>query len=276
MRIAVLLLLLVPTVAELRTWTDTTGRHTTRAELLEYHGGVAYLKSNGKVKPVPVAKLSEADRKYVQAAHPVKTLSGKVVSIADGDTFTLLDAEKQQHKIRLEGIDAPESKQAFGTQSRKALADRVFNKQVTVEWKEKDQYGRILGHVIVDDQWINKQQVADGWAWHFKRYSKSAILADAENAARKAKLGLWADKEPIPPWEFRNPPAESRPPPVAITSAIAPAAVTPREITVYVTDSGGKYHREGCRFLKKSKRAIPLSQAVGSYEPCKVCHPPTQ
>lgn len=131
-------------------------------------------------------------------------LVGKVVKIADGDTLTLLDAEKVQHKVRLNGIDCPEKKQAFGTRAQQALAAHVFGKDVRVEWTTRARYKRILGDVYTGELWINRQLVLDGFAWHFKRYSKDKRLADAENEAREAKRGLWVDPEPVPPWEFRK------------------------------------------------------------------------
>ena len=73
-----------------------------------------------------------------------------------------------------------------------------------MKWKEKDRYGRILGDVHLGERHINLEMVQDGMAWHYKTYSKAKNLADAEDAARKAKKGLWADKSPEPPWEFRK------------------------------------------------------------------------
>ena len=131
-------------------------------------------------------------------------LRGKVVSIADGDTITVLDAAKVQHKIRLQGIDAPEKKQAFGTKSKVLMSEKVGGEEVVVQWKEKDRYGRILGEVMVGKRHINLEMVQDGMAWHYTTYSKSKELAKAEDEARKAKKGLWADKEPVPPWEYRK------------------------------------------------------------------------
>ena len=131
-------------------------------------------------------------------------LRGKVVSIADGDTITVLDAAKVQHKIRLQGIDAPEKKQAFGTKSKERMSEKVGGEEVVVQWKEKDRYGRILGEVMVGKRHINLEMVQDGMAWHYTTYSKSKDLAKAEDEARKAKKGLWADKEPVPPWEYRK------------------------------------------------------------------------
>ena len=131
-------------------------------------------------------------------------LRGKVVSVADGDTITVLDADKVQHRIRLEGIDSPEKKQAFGTKGKERMIEKVADKEVVVQWKKKDQYGRILGDVQLGKQHINLEMVQDGLAWHYKQYSDSKELAEAEVAARKAKKGLWVDKEPTPPWEFRK------------------------------------------------------------------------
>ena len=131
-------------------------------------------------------------------------IRGKVVSIADGDTITVLDAAKVQHKIRLQGIDAPEKKQAFGTKSKESLSEKVGEKEVVVTWKEKDRYGRILGEVMLGNRHINLEMVQDGMAWHYKQYSKSKELAETEEAARKAKKGLWVAKEPVPPWDYRK------------------------------------------------------------------------
>ena len=99
-----------------------------------------------------------------------ETLSGQVVKIADGDTLTVLDASKQQHRIRLTGIDAPERKQAFGTVSRQHLANLVFGRAVMVEWYKRDRYQRILGKVLVDGQDANLEQIRAGLAWHYKQF----------------------------------------------------------------------------------------------------------
>jgi len=130
-------------------------------------------------------------------------LSGRVVDVADGDTLTILDASKTQHRIRLEGIDAPEWQQAFGTQARKALAEKVRGKTVHVEYTERDDYDRILGKVMLGDRWINREMVAEGWAWRY-RYSENASLARAEADAKAARRGLWQDKDPVPPWSYRR------------------------------------------------------------------------
>jgi endonuclease YncB( thermonuclease family) len=131
-------------------------------------------------------------------------LRGKVVSIADGDTITVLDADKKQHKVRLNGIDAPEKKQAFGAKSKARLGELVAGKDVVVDWTEKDTYGRTLGKVVQGGVDINLQMVKEGLAWHYRKYSKSVELARAEAEAKAGKKGLWADPNPVPPWDFRS------------------------------------------------------------------------
>jgi endonuclease YncB( thermonuclease family) len=140
----------------------------------------------------------------ITASLHAEEIRGKVVSIADGDTITVLDAEKVQHKIRLEGIDAPEKGQAFGTKAKDKMSELVGEKEVVVRWEKKDRYGRILGDVHLGDRLINLEMVQDGLAWHYKQYSKSKELAEAEEEAQKAKKGIWGDKSPEPPWEFRK------------------------------------------------------------------------
>jgi micrococcal nuclease len=131
-------------------------------------------------------------------------LRGKVVSIADGDTITVLDANKKQHKVRLTGIDAPEKKQAFGAKSKDRMGELVAGKDVVVEWKENDTYGRTLGKVRQGALDINLQMIKDGMAWHYKKFSKSEEFSKAEAEAKVDKKGLWADPNPVPPWEFRK------------------------------------------------------------------------
>lgn len=91
---------------------------------------------------------------WLSLAGPVSAeeLQGVIVGVADGDTVTVLDADRVEHKIRLAGIDAPERRQAFGARSRQALASRVFKRTVTVDWHKRDRYGRLVGKVLVDDQ----------------------------------------------------------------------------------------------------------------------------
>jgi endonuclease YncB( thermonuclease family) len=138
------------------------------------------------------------------------TLEGQVVGVSDGDTITVLDAERQQHKIRLAGIDAPERRQDFGNRAKQSLSDLAHRRQAKVKTGKTDRYGRLVGKVLVDGQDVNIEQVRRGMAWHYKAYESEEepadrqAYADAENAAKASGTGLWAMPSPTPPWEFRR------------------------------------------------------------------------
>lgn len=109
-----------------------------------------------------------------------ETLSGKIIWVTDGDTAGLLVEGNEKVKIRFSGIDAPESSQEYGKKVKQALSKRIHGKQVTVQVSGKDKYGRSIGTVFLDDENINLWLVANGFAWHYKNYSKDKALAKAE------------------------------------------------------------------------------------------------
>lgn len=137
-------------------------------------------------------------------------LTGEVVGVFDGDTVTVLDANRVQHKVRLAGIDAPESHQPFGTRSKQHLARLTYRQPVEVEWHKLDRYGRLVGKLRVAGVDMNRVQVEAGLAWHYVAYQREQSEADrrayaaAEQAAREARLGLWADARPQAPWDYRR------------------------------------------------------------------------
>lgn len=139
-----------------------------------------------------------------------ETYSGRVVGVSDGDTLTVLDDSKTQHKIRLAGIDAPEKSQAFGQRSKESLSALVFGKPVTVDATKTDKYGRAIGKVLIGGRDANLLQIRLGLAWHYKAYEKEQSIVDrktyaeAEVEARNRRVGLWQDSKPIPPWDFRH------------------------------------------------------------------------
>ena len=143
-------------------------------------------------------------------ANAKNILQGLVVGVSDGDSLTLLDAEKRQHKIRLQGIDAPEVKQAYGQKSKESLSKLVYNKTIKVHWSKKDRFGRTVGQVMLGDIDICLEQVRRGMAWHFKDYQDEQSVKDrdlydrAEVEARELRLGLWQDAAPIEPAVFRQ------------------------------------------------------------------------
>jgi endonuclease YncB( thermonuclease family) len=139
----------------------------------------------------------------------VQTSAGQVVAIADGDTLTVLTEAKEQVKVRINGIDAPERKQPYSQASKENLSRLVFGRIVTVESSKKDRYGRTVGKVLIDGVDVGLEQVKSGYAWHFKRYEREqsqadrAAYANAEEQARSKRLGLWRDDAPVPPWDYR-------------------------------------------------------------------------
>ncbi len=134
------------------------------------------------------------------------TFEAKVVKIVDGDTITALDAQNTTIKIRMYGIDAPESKQAFGQKAKQALTTAIATKIVTVIDHGTDIYGRMLGTIWLDGYDINASMVDSGYAWVY-RFEDNAIVPGYikyESAAQKEAKGLWADTNPVPPWQWRQ------------------------------------------------------------------------
>jgi endonuclease YncB( thermonuclease family) len=138
------------------------------------------------------------------------TLTGRVVAVADGDTLTVLDDTKRQHKIRLAGIDAPERRQAFGQRSRERLGKLVHQKRVEARCHKIDRYKREVCAVFQDSRDVGLRMVGEGMAWWYREYANEQSAEDqklyesAEDTARTARRGLWYDKTPIPPWEWRR------------------------------------------------------------------------
>lgn len=135
-----------------------------------------------------------------------KEYKGKVVGISDGDTITILTAEKKQIKVRLAEIDTPESAQPYGSRAKQQLSDLIFNKVATIIQNDIDRYGRVVGEVYVEGTYINARMVELGAAWVYRQYAKNQKLYLLEDRARQKKIGLWnlpeADK--IPPWDWRR------------------------------------------------------------------------
>ena len=132
--------------------------------------------------------------------------SGKVVSVTDGDTIKVIHASKPVI-ILLYGIDTPEKKQAFGQKAKQFTADMVAGRVVEVEEVTVDRYGRTVGIVRKGTECLNEELVTAGFAWVYTRYCDKSICEgwqQLEHAARADRRGLWQDKNPIPPWEWRR------------------------------------------------------------------------
>lgn len=130
-------------------------------------------------------------------------LRGRVVAVADGDTLTILDAGRQQHRIRLAEIDAPEKRQPFGQRSKQSLSDLCYGRDAAIEDGGRDRYGRTIGRVNCAGIDANAEQVRRGMAWVFDRYATDRRLYAIQDEARAARRGLWINAAPVPPWEYR-------------------------------------------------------------------------
>ena len=134
-----------------------------------------------------------------------ESISGKVVSISDGDTLTILDNSNTQTRVRLAAIDAPEKAQAFGQRGKQELSDICFEKQATIKVVDIDRYGRTVGDVECAGINANEEMIRSGLAWVYRKYAQGYdYLYAIENEAKSAKRGLWADSNPVPPWEWRK------------------------------------------------------------------------
>ncbi len=134
-----------------------------------------------------------------------QVINGLIVRISDGDTVVLLDEDKTQHRVRLDGIDCPEKKQAYGNKATQFVRDKIGNKNVSVYYNKKDQYGRILGVVVTEDgENINELLLANGLAWHYKHYNKNPVYANLEQEAKDKRLNIWSEKNPVEPYLFRK------------------------------------------------------------------------
>ena len=129
-------------------------------------------------------------------------LKGLVEYVTDGDTINV-KSEDKIYVIRLYGIDAPEKNQPYGNKITTFLKDKLESKQVTINFSSKDRYGRIIGKVYYDGIYINELLIKIGGAWHYKQYSNDVDLYNAEQSAKKNRLGIWNQELVIPPCEWR-------------------------------------------------------------------------
>jgi endonuclease YncB( thermonuclease family) len=143
------------------------------------------------------------------AASGSELIEGRVVGVADGDTITVLTTAREQVKVRLEGIDAPEKAQPYGQASKQSLSQLVFRRQVRLECDKTDRFRRKVCRVFRGEMDVNREQIARGMAWHFDRYAdeqpEDERRADeqAEMSARGRGTGLFADPRAVAPWDWR-------------------------------------------------------------------------
>lgn len=139
---------------------------------------------------------------------PAFALTGQVIRVPDGDTIVVRDARRVEHRVRLAAIDAPEMNQPYGRESRHNLFKLLYNQIVEVveTTSRPDRYGRVIGMVMVGSVNANEQQVRDGYAWAYRRYLRieDQYFVMLETVARQNRRGLWADPNPVPPWDWRR------------------------------------------------------------------------
>ncbi len=129
--------------------------------------------------------------------------SAKVIAVLDGDTV-LIRRSNSLVKIRLAGIDAPEKAQIFGETSKRSLSGMVLGKQVKVNSRAVDQYGRMVAHLSVNGLDVNAEQIRRGMAWEYSNFHSNQALIALQEEARQAPRGLWAQGNPTPPWDWRK------------------------------------------------------------------------
>ncbi len=191
--------------------------------------------------------------------------SGKVIGVSDGDTITVLQ-DKSPVKIRLDGIDCPETGQDFGTRAKSFTSELAFGKVVTVRPVGTDRYRRTIAVVVLPDgRLLNHEIVRAGYAWWYRKYApRDAALERLESEAREGKRGLWSQSGPIPPWEWRHPKPDA-----------APGAAN---VTVIANLRTLVYHRVGCpnatRISQKNRGSFgsPAAAEAAGYRPGKDCH----
>lgn len=128
-----------------------------------------------------------------------------VVKVGDGDTITVAGAAGPGVRVRLYGIDCPESRQAYGDEATALVRDAVMGKSVEIEVVDVDRYRRVVGVVRVDGVTLQSLLLEAGLAWVYPRYCRDCRDWEGlEAGARARSLGLWCDDEPVPPWEWRR------------------------------------------------------------------------
>lgn len=150
-----------------------------------------------------------------------ETFQCKVIGVTDGDTITCLTDQKEHVKVRLYQIDAPKSSQAYGQKAKQALSDMIYGKTVEVEnmGKGADRYKRTFGIIFLEKPMeckvgekppytyevnVNLEIIKQGYAWYYPYDGENPAYQQAEQEAKAAKRGLWADKHAMPPWEWRK------------------------------------------------------------------------
>lgn len=198
---------------------------------------------------------------------------GKVVHVSDGDTVTVLTEDKRQVRVRLYGVDTPEKGQARGRQASEFTKDLAALRIVDVQEMDVDRYGRLVGRITLPDgRVLNAELVASGWAWVYQDYCTTAeckAWLALEEHARRERLGLWQDRQPVPPWEWRRAKREG-----------GTSEYSKKDSGTLVFHGNVRsrvFHAPGCRHYdcKNCTETFPSREAAlkSGYKPCGICKP---
>ena len=200
-------------------------------------------------------------------------LTGKTVQIYSGDTIEIL-VDQNPVRVHMYGIDCPEGYQAFALEAKEYTSKLAYGKVVTIHVTNSDRRGGKIGTVMLPgEKSLNCELIKAGLAW-WNQYSApdDRILQALEKSARNSRVGLWSDPDPVPPWEYKK---SIQTPSGDIPGQTIPSPSIDDDTTVFVTSTGEKYHRYGCRYLMKSMIPIRLGEAKTSgLVPCPICDPP--
>ena len=203
---------------------------------------------------------------FAIASPAVADFAGKVIGVSDGDTMTVL-RDQTQVRIRLYGIDCPETGQDFGSRAKQFPSELAFGKVVKVVPRDRDRYGRLVADVVLPDgRMLNDELVKAGLAWWYRQHAQNiGTLRQLEAGAREAKRGLWSQPNPVPPWEWRRTRRE------ALEAELAGKFIANRRSHVY--------HTPGCRnaaTISAANRVVFGSAEAAEragYRPGNDCHP---
>lgn len=212
--------------------------------------------------------------------------SGKVVGVSDGDTIKVM-RDGRAVKVRLHGVDTPETGQPFGKAAKRVTSLLVYGKVVRVVPVDRDRYGRVVARVALGrGKWLDHALLRAGVAWHYRRYSKDPVLARLEREARQVRRGLWADASPQAPWAWREQRRERGKTPGSVRG---PSTAKPRPGAAHQAQgdprtqaapiqgntSSKRFHRRGCpgygcKHCTRTFQSAKEARRAG-FTPCGTC-----
>ncbi len=184
------------------------------------------------------------------------TIEGKLINIDDGDSFTILDQNKVQYKIRLNAIDCPEKGQEFSKKAKDFTYQFCAGKTIVAELLDIDKYGRHIANITVNGKSLNEALLTNGLAWHYKKYNSEERLAVLENNARSKRINIWSLTNPMAPWIFRH---------RGELELLSPLG--PGQVYICQSKSAKTYHNKMCMGLSKCAKGVKqirLSEAIQS------------